>query len=386
MNEILLEYYQGKTKELIKCEGYIREIIKEIRRDSVLNVTRKVMTRHNEWNTKLEKELANFFKLKEVKIFWQQGMINAMTLTSSALTRPELNANWKNNAMSNFKLFTVMYEDLIYRANLNEQEVLAVLLHEIGHNFYLCPIETGFDIYCTIVTMGLNPLLRLGMRGISKLIYTADDFIKENLPILSNLFAVYGTVVNEIKLFFRPGYALIGLANQLINIVMGQASIVNIFTGYGAERGADSFAAMYGYGPELSSGLKKLRTATGTLYGTVSSKTGTLGSIYFDIVELSCELISMMSLSPHPSVNQRSAVLLKKLKHDLATGDYPREAKKDLEKEIARMEKMYKVVNENASGSNVQIRKAWYDIVNHITKDNSDFRELFKFYYDQNTF
>ena len=33
MNEILLEYYQGRPKELIKCEGYIREIIKLIRED-----------------------------------------------------------------------------------------------------------------------------------------------------------------------------------------------------------------------------------------------------------------------------------------------------------------------------------------------------------------
>ena len=386
MNEILLEYYQGKTKELIKCEGYIREIIKEIKRDSVLNVTRKGMTRHNEWNTKLEKELANFFNLKEVKIYWDQGIINAMTLTSNALIRPDLKTNWKNGSLSNFKLYTVMYEDLIYRANLNEQEVLAVLLHEIGHNFYVCPISIGFELFYTIATFPIGLLAQFIVKGIYKVSFALSDFIKENLPILPNIMTIFSTLYDEIMRFFKPIGYLEKLAYRLLDIVTGRANLIDIFTSYGDERGADSFAAMYGYGPDLTSGLKKLNTAEGTTYGKLIKGSGTIGSIYNDIIELSCDLMSAMSLDPHPSNNQRAAVTLKKLKKDLATGDYPREVKKDLEREIARMEKMYKVVNENSTGSSVQIRQAWYNMINEVTKDNSDFRELFKFYYDKNTF
>lgn len=279
-----------------------------------------------------------------------------------------------------------MYEDLIYRANLNEQEVLAVLLHEIGHNFYVCPISVGFELFYTVATFPIGLLGQFIVKGVFKVSFALSDFIKENLPILPNITTIFTTLYDEITRFFKPIRYLENLAYRLLDIVSGRVNFIDIFTGYGDERGADSFAAMYGYGPELSSGLKKLHTAEGTSYGKLIKNSGTIGSIYNDIVELSCDLMAMMSLDPHPSNNQRAAVMLKKLKKDLATGDHPREVKRELEKEIERMEKMYKIVNENSSSSKVQIRQAWYNMINEATKDNSDFRELFKFYYDQNTF
>ena len=101
-----------------------------------------------------------------------------------------------------------------------------------------------------------------------------------------------------------------------------------------------------------------------------------------DFSVMTLELVSLMSLDPHPNDNQRAANILKKLKRDLATGDYPDGMKKDLENEIKRMEDIFAVCSKNASPSNIQIRQGWYDIINSITGNNSDLRQIFAFYYE----
>ena len=82
MNEILLEYYAGKPKEFIKCEGYLREIIKLIKEDheSMNPIRNRNVYRDAEPCKKLEQELAKFFKVSEIKIYWNTGTINAYTL------------------------------------------------------------------------------------------------------------------------------------------------------------------------------------------------------------------------------------------------------------------------------------------------------------------
>ena len=93
-----------------------------------------------------------------------------------------------------------------------------------------------------------------------------------------------------------------------------------------------------------------------------------------------------MTLDPHPSNNQRAASMLKKLQKDLDSGDYPPEMKRDLQKEIDRMQKAFDTVNDSNVQSNVQIKKTWYEIMNQITKNHTDLREIFNFYFEDGGF
>ena len=161
---------------------------------------------------------------------------------------------------------------------------------------------------------------------------------------------------------------------------------INGILKYGDEEGADSFAARFGYGPEQTSALRKLKVVENTKYGKVLKNGGTGISLYHDLNALSIDIINMCALGSHPNSSQRASSMLKKLKRDLASGDYPQGMKKDLENEIDRMEKMYNIAAKNSSSSNVQVRQAWYDTINTITKGNSDFREIFSFYFKQNQF
>ena len=180
-----------------------------------------------------------------------------------------------------------------------------------------------------------------------------------------------------------PLLALVPTGKVIIKFPKLENALYNLIT-YGNEEGADSMAARYGYGPDAISGLRKMILMENSVYGKIRNETA-IGSVYYDLVDLSSDLLSMMTLSSHPSNNQRASNTLKKLKKDLATNDYPPEAKKDLEREIKRMEEMYKLVNTNNS-STIQLKKGWYDVINKITNGNSDFREIFSFYFDSFSF
>ena len=49
-------------------------------------------------------------------------------------------------------------------------------------------------------------------------------------------------------------------------------------------------------------------------------------------------------------------------------------------------EKAFDVVNDSNVQSNVQIKKAWYEILNQITKNHTDLREMFNFYFEDGGF
>jgi hypothetical protein len=75
--------------------------------------------------------------------------------------------------------------------------------------------------------------------------------------------------------------------------------------------------------------------------------------------------------------------MLDKLKKDYAKGQYSPEAKKELEREIKRMEEAYEnavKLSVNEDGPN--IRKGIYQVLDDITNGHSDLREVFNLYYD----
>ena len=111
-------------------------------------------------------------------------------------------------------------------------------------------------------------------------------------------------------------------------------------------------------------------------------KFGTFGDIIMDISTISCDLVSMMTLDPHPSCSQRALSMIKKLKQDLDRSEFPPEMEKDLRDEIARLEKAYNTLQDPENGGSVALKRGWYTILDHITKGHTDFRELLNFYFD----
>lgn len=394
MNEILLEYYAGKPKEFIKCEGYLREIIKLIKEDheGANPLRQRNVYRDAEPCRKLEQELAKFFKVQEIKIYWQTGTINAYTMPGFSFTAMDRKRNYLTGKFQNIKMYLCVYENLVYQANLTEQELMAVILHEIGHNFYYCPISAGFDLYMAILSLGVGPIVQLAARLLLyKLPNFIDDWCKKNIPMLNNVSDTVHDIISNVNSVISPftfvGDAISYLGRFMVSLVRDPVGKVMYgITGYGNEKAADSLAAKYGYGPEQASALHKMTLPENMLGTKMLQGMGPFGSIIDDSNKIIADIVYGMTLDPHPSNNQRAASMLKKLQKDLDKGEYPPEAKRELQKEIDRMQKAFDVVNDSNVKSNIQIKKTWYEILNHITKNQTDVREIFNFYFEDGGF
>jgi hypothetical protein len=387
---IALEYFQGKSKELRECEKYCTNIVTKIGNImGDVDILKTPISGDDVDNIMLEKTLAKFFKVRKVRLYWDNGsVINAYTYPNGCITRANAKKNLLDGKGSNMNISIFLYTNAVSAAQVTGSELLAIILHEIGHNFHFCPLSTFSDIVLGILSFGLRPLMRLIDKGLTIVTAELVDLVRKYVPIVSNLFDVYHRFWLEVNYLMNPVNIVRTMVTCLSNPVKVMTSVMqNIdILGYGEEKIADSFAARYGYGSELVSALKKFNVPRDTMYGKLVMS-GKVGGIVADIAELQVTIINGLLLDPHPNTDQRAASMVKKLKRDLAKGDYPRELRSELEAEIKRLEEAHRtvnIINESVDGPN--IRKAIFDVVNKATGNRSDLREIFNFYFDSYQF
>lgn len=393
-NQILLEFFSGRSKELEKCEGYIREIIDIIKKDhedkdSALDYINRDrhLYRETPANAKLEHELAKFFKIRRVRIHWATGTINAMSISPLSFLRPGYQNKLINDKYSNMSASLVLTENLIYHADLNEREILAIILHELGHCFYWCPITLVSTVLYLATSFPKHLIIQLVELIILKNALKLSQWCKEKVPAIYNVMNLITDYLSQIGSYITVAFGPVGVVKDIIQSIRNgsittrftSGAIVTSISGYGAEKGADSFAAKYGYGPELVSALTKMEKPVGLGGYKMAGKFGTFGDIMTDLSVLSYHLASLMTLDAHPSDDQRAQSMLRKLKTDLAESEFPPEMEEDLVREIARMEQALSVMHDNKS--NVEIKKKWFTIVDKVTHGHNDIREILDFYF-----
>ena len=271
---------------------------------------------------------------------------------------------------------------------MNEQEVLAILLHEIGHNFYFCPVTLVSELVNDVITTPTNIIKTFVNKLALKLVAKIDDWVRQEIPVITNVVNVITDVMQNVDSLLRTYGVAMNIINSIIKYKRGDIEkpkameIAYKLGKYGDEKGADSFATKYGYGAELISALHKFDNPENLLGTAFLKSLGTFGSVMADLTLLSLDVVSAAKLDPHPSHSQRAQSMLKKLKRDLDKGAFPPGAERDLREEIAKLERAVNTVANTPIDGDTGIRKAWYDILNHITKGHTDIRELLNFYFD----
>ena len=211
-----------------------------------------------------------------------------------------------------------------------------------------------------------------------------SEFGKKRLPLVYNLFNKFNHFTMEIAYMLKY-FSLIPDINGVI--ARGAANLANPVSAagaYGGERGADSFAAKYGYGGDQINALKKMERPANISVVKVLNDTGEFGDFMADYNQVITELVAMLSLDPHPSTDIRAQSMIRKLERDLKDGDYPPEVKKDIQKEIFRVKEIYKELDNNRS--NVEIKKAYHNMLNELTGNHGDVREIFDKFYEEAEF
>ena len=252
----LNEAYFGKTPDVLKMEEAIKGLRKKYsfkKGDKITNETLKPITEDKLFEKFCNAIRDGFGFLEVYGGFDPVEYMNAYTYpireerygyTGGRFETTATGVRFKKEIRA--KAMIVATAPLFFTKKLTSAEITAIFLHEIGHSFKqtVIPIETCIDI----LRDSLNFVL---FNFISVTKHTAAEVARHPIDALTNLSEVIRTspeMKQRIKKRWPSIYERIWRASS-------NYSPSNMYID---EKFADHFAAMYGYGKELSSALVKI--------------------------------------------------------------------------------------------------------------------------------
>ena len=271
-----------------------------------------------------------------------------------------------------------VFNGLALDPNVTVQEVTAVFLHEVGHNFTHVAVngvgyfQFAYNILATVASFGAyyllfsnaskraqisfsdwlreQQVLNTIANGITVCWSLWCHIVKEAITYLNykalilNPFASVGIIVRHMKNKFIPNpNSPLSLLNFLI--VPRQLAV-----GYSDEQFADSFAAMYGYGPELASCFEKMYSnheTNNTVVRGIVSRTFPWLNAYIDLVTLPA-VIAITAVDEHPEFAARMSNNLRQLETDLKDKRYSPKMKARLRSDIEKCKEQLNKLKENS--------------------------------------
>ena len=296
--DYLTEVYIGKTKELLLAE-------------TQLDIFRKKYMSKYVFNTRVnsDKDLLKFDRMME-DIFGfgcftlhihNQPSVNAFTMPIDFrcdYRNPTDNIIADKNGFKFKKEYSYaailgIYSGLIFNPAFTTPEIMALLLHEIGHNFNSALNKSNGTFINIIVTIETfisiisgSPLALINTIKNSNQMRMALDTAGKNMreqnaipvivyDVFKQLQSVLNTTALTINDILRVGSlgsltiitALYDCVRSASMYIINPANIISKIIGlnimYKSELTADNFPTIYGYGPELASALNKFEGAEG---------------------------------------------------------------------------------------------------------------------------
>lgn len=356
--EVLTEAYYGKKPEFKRIEELLEVIIKrchELHNGSVIS------TNSNINNSKELKEIEKLFEkafgMKEMHLTFYIFTLTStgMNFAKNAFTIPNFLTYFKKkeNGMSNDNdLVCNVWVDtnLVTVLDLNAKELMAVILHEIGHCYdaslfaFLSKIPLGLTADKNAFNFkGLPGALlintALGALKWEKYLHEFDKaiqkFIEEN--------KVVAVFLNSITIFLQEFFVnlsvfapnILSIPKLGIDYVLKMLLPRNIF-GYSNEKYADSFATAYGYGKEVMIFNNKCQQKKGHIIFDAGQHIPIL-NVGLDFINLTNTLV-VLPIDPHPSAPTRMQSQINKLRRDLKDPNLDPKIKKELLSQLDDME------------------------------------------------
>lgn len=358
--ELVTEAYIGKTKPLLAAEKELDIIISERKTNPL---TYDMSSDGNPHVKAVGKLLQKQFGFKECTINFVPVMtVNACTVNTSSVSRSIHYKSYRFDKKKGYydeehciSSFVTVFEGLLENDNMTGGVLLAIILHEIGHDFDNSPWLVVQDIMLFIsspIQMLISGLMKernivqRGMTIISNIIY--------RIPSLETFLKLFtGTIglTNGIKSFLHEMKVVNSIMNgNPVKLLRGDkvneiiaGTIIKIARAPG-EIHSDELAAAYGYGSELSKGLVILRNSNITFEGIASKNPAT--NLLVDVYSQMYKIIFFCSIPEaaidcHPSEQARVKSVIDKYERDLANSDFPPEMKKELIRELEETKEIY---------------------------------------------
>lgn len=420
------ESYFGKTKILLECEKVLDQMV------LLYKVNPTVDMINHPLNLQFRKLLQKQFGFKEVYINWYRTNtlvpamsphVNAFTYVSAFLMwDPSMRVNFSTQEIGrgyyDTKHQNVLAVEVSYMMPLLSKctggELLAIILHEIGHNFDRTPYFYFGEVLRNI-TIFQNWLL-IGSQWKEYLAGRRDsaflEIFKKNVMITlmgtisgTSPFKRFYQLVNSAigKLFDivpfasaieHNGLNLIRIRKELLSIdprlfaqtlyatglavtkfpLMIPAKWVSVIPVKKKEIYADSFAQAYGYGPELSSALQKADSAEWREVKDFTEEFPVLA--FFADLRLANMYVTQVIWDPdHGTSIERSQKMLDNLKEESRNPNLPPELREELKNDITEVENRLHTYMQKTREEKLYISAAMQWFLVNICGGNSFFLE-----------
>lgn len=301
-------------------------------------------------------------------------------------------------------LFMVVNAGIFLGNVFSDREVLAIMLHEIGHSF-----SASLHPTCTFASYvyKANNLAVLIMApihlliGNSQAVFSSSNAfrgwanrtakkIKEDHPelndmlhsikgfagIISDAFtnivmgsSVAITILNPIGSFLSSVY------NNIAGLFKNPMRLFQTIFGYKDEQIADNFATLYGYGPDLSTAFQKMEEEG---YGIgalkMTKKMPLIGHMY-DLFSLPTNMLCSL-MDPHPNTAGRMDSQLKYLKTEMRNQAMDPKMKKQILEDIKKIEETIDETYHSAMSDDPDYFSKSYSAI-LLTLCNGDVRNVF---------
>ncbi len=294
---LLLEEYYGKNSILLEIE----KLAEVIRQKCISNPYYDPNI--CEENKKIVNLFSKLFNVEDINLRWNLTQISANSLTYPLslllFTSESFYEVEKGKYGIRFKnpdgkfIFIETYTSLFTLTGLTASEWVAVILHEIGHNFFISKSlytisKIKIVIYITNLIIQILKLIDPSkiagaiaglivfiksitmMNKISRSIITQIDKVLNEFPILKNvksLLQQLSTIILDIPTVFFQVVSMAFLPLSILNTPqifissLMQFVFDLIFKGYQNEKFSDNFATSFGYGIEVANYSKKFHFA-----------------------------------------------------------------------------------------------------------------------------
>jgi len=372
------EAYIGKTKDLLAMEKAIHEMRKDHMGDIYF-----VNVDASDFNRLAEKVFG--FRTFALNIF-PSNIYNAYTIPVDI--KLDMNSlNTKKNSLcdkNGFKYkkeagyccITNISTGLIFSEEFTDGEVLAVILHEIGHNF-ASVVDKGIGVnqfifkYIYVILQLVNIAqgqlrLDIPLNALDNFKVKVEEIIRNKMPGLAYIVGFFRGIKGIASDIFTNIMALLGKVfgyNVYASVVKKLTQFIFKPTGYTNEKIADNFATVYGYGPELSTALSKFERKSGIVTTDFVNEIPVIGDI-LEFNTLPAEII-LSAFDEHPIWVERSEDQIRLLEAELKKSSLDPKMKKVINDNIAEIKKAqdkYMSMHDDIHNATIY-KRMWYSFI-----------------------
>ena len=408
------EVYFGKTKEILAIEKQL-----DLVRNKYMNrYLTNIFVNNDPDLLKLNRMIEDYFGFGCFSLnIINEPIVNGFTMPidnriglKNQISKKYLivdKGTFKFNKSADYTCMVYIYSGVMFNPAFTTGEVMAMILHEIGHNFYSAlnneynGIMTNVYIYSVFILRLLisikDPLL-----GIKNILYSSDlivktkenikKYLRENDSITQKIIDTVVWAKNiveqvkglKFKLLDLGSLGILPMIYTAINTAKCLLPIELLITGfvlkrgYAFERTADNFATMYGYGPDAISFFNKASSKNinqASLIENIYMKIPIISNIY--AINTNLTYMIMSCVDEHPVGISRCSDQLNMLKRELEKSDIDPKMKKTIQEDIKLCEKNIKDITNISGGLKNKdiLRNAYYKALYEIS-DSKDLKDM----------